>query len=121
MTPDRPDSADLIALAAEVFKNDLLPLLPKEKTLDGLMILSILGSAERDLKDLGGLERRQEARLSKIMPGADIANLCAAIREGAFDGGQAAQDLHAILMDDVRDRLTLVNPKYLVAADADGN
>ncbi|MDW3207548.1 MAG: DUF6285 domain-containing protein [Alphaproteobacteria bacterium] len=117
MTPDRPDSADLLRTAADVLKSEIMPVLPEEKTLDMLMILAILGAAERDLADAGGLAARQEQRLDKIMPGGDVRQLSAAIRAGDFDEGDAASRLHALLMEDVRDRLSLVNPKYLAAAD----
>ncbi|WP_421878984.1 DUF6285 domain-containing protein [Pacificispira sp.] len=117
MIVDKPDSADLLRAAATVLKTEILPLLPEEKTLDVLMILAILGSAERDLADAGGLAARQASRLEAVLPGGDIRALCAKIRDGAFDEGVAAARLHAILMEDVRDRLELVNPKYLSAAD----
>lgn len=119
MTPDKPDSADLLRTAATVFKSELLPLLPEEKKLDALMILAILGAAERDLEDAGGLRQRQESRLAEVLPGGTVENLCAAIRDGAFDEGPAATKLHHVLSEDVRDRLALVNPKYLSAAERD--
>lgn len=117
MTPDRPESADLLRTAADVLKGEILPLLPEDKTLDVLMILAILGAAERDLSDAGGLPLRQAQRLKATSPSGDVRALCAAIRAGDFDDGDAADRLHALLMEDVRDRLSLVNPKYLAAAD----
>ncbi|MDF1750596.1 MAG: DUF6285 domain-containing protein [Alphaproteobacteria bacterium] len=120
MTPDKPDTQDLLRAAAEVMKKVLIPALPDENRLDALMVLSIMAGAERDLADNGGLAHRQAARLQKIMSDAgSVRDLCTAIRRGDFDRGESAQTLHALLMEDVRDRLTLVNPKYLEAADSD--
>jgi hypothetical protein len=119
MTPDKPETGDLLETAADVMKQVLIPALPEENRLDALMILSILSGAQRDLADKGGLAERQAARLEKILPdGGSVRDLCAAIRRGDFDQGQAANMLHALLLEDVRDRLSLVNPKYLEAADA---
>jgi len=84
------------------------------------MILSIIAAAERDLADAGGLDARQKERLSTLLPpGSTPKDLCAAIRRGDFDGSEEFQSLQAILLEDARDRLMLVNPKYLAAADAD--
>jgi len=119
MTPDKPDTVDLLRTAQAVFKKDLIPALPEEMRLDALMILSILASAERDLADAGGLTGRQVARLADLMPdGGTVRDLCTDIRQGSYDEGDRARKLHAILTEDVRDRLSLVNPKYLEAADA---
>jgi hypothetical protein len=120
MTPDRPDGADLLATARSVIEDDWLPLLPAEKRLDGLMVLAILAAAERELADAGGLQTRQAERLAALLPhDGDAAALCERIRTGAFDKPEAARRLHALLLEDVRDRLALVNPKYLAAADRD--
>ena len=76
MTPDKPESQDLLKAAQDVMKSVLIPALPEEHRLDALMVLSIM----------------------------------------AGDQGEAAQVLHAVLLEDVQDRLDLVNPKYLKAA-----
>lgn len=118
MTPDTPHTADLLRAAADVFRQELMPLLPEEKQLDALMILAALGCAERDLNDAGGLGDRQARRMERIMPtGATAADLCSAIRKGEFDDQDAALRLYETLMEDVRDRLALVNPDYLKTAD----
>jgi hypothetical protein len=117
MTPDKPESQDLLKAAQDVMKSVLIPALPEEHRLDALMVLSIMAGAQRDLADRGGLAERQAARLQKILPnGGTVRDLCAAIRKGDFDQGEAAQALHAVLLEDVKDRLDLVNPKYLKAA-----
>lgn len=118
MKSDMPDSADLLRTAAEVLKRDILPDLPEERVLDALMILSVMGAAERDLVDSGGLESRQEDRLRDLLPnGGDVRDLSRAIRDGEFDAPDHWAALHAALLADTRDRLALVNPKYLAAAD----
>ena len=118
MTPDTPHTADLLRAAADVFRQELMPLLPDDKQLDALMILAALGCAERDLNDAGGLSDRQTRRMDRIMPaGSTPGDLCAAIRNGEFDDPDAALRLYETLMEDVRDRLSLVNPDYLTTAD----
>lgn len=118
MSPDQPSSADLLRTAIAAFKSDILPALPEDKRLEALMILSVMGSAERELADSGGLAARQADRLSSLLPdGGTSADLCRKIREGAFDDGAQARHLHAVLLEDVRDRLSLVNPKYLKISD----
>ncbi|NMM43887.1 hypothetical protein HH303_05330 [Rhodospirillaceae bacterium KN72] len=118
MTPDKPHTADLLRAAADVFRQELMPSLPEEKQLDALMILAALGCAERDLEDAGGLRERQARRMERILPtGATVGDLCAAIRNGDFDDPDGALRLYETLMEDVRDRLALVNPDYLKAAD----
>ncbi len=120
MERDQPETIDLLRVAAEAMKRDILPNLAAEKHLDALMILSILSAAERDLADAGGLDERQRERLQSILPsGGGVAELCAGIRDGQFDDPAAYRALHGCLLEDVRDRLTLVNPKYLAMADKD--
>jgi hypothetical protein len=118
MKPDMPDSGDLLRAAMDVMKRDILPTVPEDKMLDALMILSVMGAAERDLADGDGLAARQAERLKALLPeGGNAADLSDAIRRGTFDAPHEAARLHATLMEDVRDRLSLVNPKYLAAAD----
>lgn len=118
MKPDNPDSGDLLRAAADVMKRDILPSLPEERMLDALMILSVMGAAERDLADQGALESRQAERLSELLPkGGDARVLSRAIRDGVFDAPDRWAALHTALLADTRDRLALVNPKYLAAAD----
>lgn len=117
MTPDRPDAADLLRTAREVIQSEWMPLLPEDKRLDVLMVLAVLSAAERELADAGGLETRQAERLRDLMPeGGDVADLCARIRAGDFSTPERAAQLHALLLEDARDRLELVNPKYLADA-----
>ncbi len=126
MTPDKPEAGRLLATARAALKDDILPEVPEEKRLDLLMILNILGVAERALAD--GADRlpdRQAARLDAldVPAGADetarAADLAAAIRAGEWDDPAAARRLHALLSEDARDRLARANPKYLQAVEAE--
>lgn len=121
MTPDTPNSADLLGTAMDVLKTDLLPLLPESAKLDALMVLAVMAAAERDLQDCfaeTSLTDRQAQRLASLLPaGESVAHLCALIRQGRFDKPKDAERLTAVLLADVRDRLSLVNPKYLASAD----
>ena len=42
MTPDKPESQDLLKAAQDVMKSVLIPALPEEHRLDALMVLSIM-------------------------------------------------------------------------------
>lgn len=118
MTSDRPDARDLLRTAMAVFKDDLLPEIPERRKLDALMVLNVLGIAERALADDGADEAARAERLRRLGY-SDAGALARAIREGAFDDPADAARLHAELTADVRARLALSNPKYLAAADAE--
>lgn len=121
MTPDKPEAVRLLETAQTLFKQDILSDLPEEKRLDALMILNILGIAERALDDSADLlDARQTARLTILMgPEGDVATLARQIRAGAWDAPEAARRLHAVLTEDARDRLARANPKYLQAVEAE--
>ncbi|MBL8700185.1 MAG: hypothetical protein JNK67_17540 [Alphaproteobacteria bacterium] len=94
---DRPDAAELLAIARDVFSRELQPVLPPGLRLSGLMVLNALGIAEREL------------RLPR--PGLlDARPLAHAIRAGRHDRDVA---LHAELLEDARTRVAVANPRYL--------
>lgn len=119
MTPDRPDVTALLATARAVLKDEILPVLPEERRLDMLMVLSAMGLAERALQDsTDALPLLQEARLTELVgEKADAAALTQAIRGGDWDAPAQAEQLYRVLVEDTRDRLARANPKYLAALD----
>ena len=121
MTPDRPDVRQLLETAAEALKNDILPAVPADRRVDVLMILNVVGMAERRIDDSGPdpLERRQQERMDTLSLGLDVEMLAEQIHEGVWDDPEEAALLHEALTADVRDRLSRINPKYLAAYDAD--
>ena len=122
---DRPSAADLIEIAREVLQRELLPRLPAEARIHGLMVANALANAEREIaagtapalaelarlasrygegKEAAGGEQLQEtlARLNR--------RLVADIRAGRLDGDrEITRHLFATAVDAVRES----NPKYL--------
>lgn len=94
---DRPDAAELIAIARTVLVEQIQPVLPPGQRLAGLMIANALGIAERALR----------LPSSGIL---DAAPLIHAIRSGRHDGDAS---LHGTLVADARQRVAIANPRYL--------
>lgn len=95
---DRPDAAELLAVARKTLLEELVPALPEEKRYQALMIANALAIAGRALaappaEDLAGLEA-----------------LAGEIRAGQHDGDAA---LHARLLRWAEARTAVANPKAL--------
>ena len=95
---ERPDGAELLAIAREVLRRELLPLLPKDRQVDALMIANAMGIAERQLC-AGEVPQQleQEALLRLLgqegaLPALNRA-FAVAIRAGHMDGNAEAQRL----------------------------
>lgn len=114
---ERPDGAELLAIAREVLRKELLPLLPKDKAYDALMIANAMGIAERQLQQ-GDLPQQQEAvELSALLDSqADLPELnrdfAQAIRRGDFDEDAKAK---ALLWGATVQRVRESAPKALAA------
>ena len=95
---ERPDGADLLAIAREVLKNELLPLLPKERNADALMIANALGIAERQLRHGDAPAREEQKALAELLrqhgtlPELNQA-FARAIRAGEMDDNSRAHEL----------------------------
>ncbi len=94
---DRPDAAELIAVARSAFQAEVMPFLRDELRVTGLMIAHALAIAERELRDPA----------SGIL---DAWPLVHAIRAGRHDSDTA---LHARLRADCVERVAVANPKFL--------
>lgn len=116
---ERPDGADLLAIAREVLKNDLLPLLPKERQVDALMIANALGIAERQLRHGDAGARAEQAALAQLLgrdgtlPDLNRA-FARAIRDGAMDAHPGAL---ALLRETTLARVRESAPKALATRD----
>lgn len=95
---ERPAGTELLAIAREVLRRELLPLLPKDRQYDALMIANAMGIAERQLQ-AGDAPAQAEAEELRRLLGeeGDLAclnrRLAARIRAGACDHDPVAQDL----------------------------
>jgi hypothetical protein len=94
-TRDRPDAAELLAVARATLEAAILPGLAGATRLDGLMVARAMAIAEREI-------RAPAAGLP------DASALAAAIRAGRRDGDR---ELHARLLADAAARLAIANPK----------
>lgn len=90
---DRPNARELLEIARATLANELLPFLPPDKRLTGLMVSSALAIAAREL----------EAPLPSV---PDVKT--AGIRAGKHDGDKA---LYEALLAEARLRASISNPK----------
>ena len=95
---ERPTGAELLAIAREVLRRELLPLLPKDRQYDALMIANAMGIAERQLQAGDAPAQAEAAGLARLLGEAgDLASLnrqlAARIRDGGCDHDMQAQDL----------------------------
>lgn len=95
---EQPDGANLLATARELLRRELLPLLPKDRQYDALMIANAMGIAERQLQagDAGWQAEAEELGrlLDKEAEPPELLRLLAQqLRAGVYDDNPAAQDL----------------------------
>ena len=114
MKRHQTSGAALLRIARTVLKDDLLPVLPKDRRLEALMVLSALGMAERELEsDLPHDEAAEMAKLLGVAEGDEAAlrrELTEAIRAGRFDGNLA---LYELALAGIRWRLRETDPRVL--------
>lgn len=122
-----PDAAGLLRIARDTLLNELLDALPEERHYAMRMAANALAMAAREAES-GEADLVKELRLLSELYGEDVVQTAGAnlheriakmnkrfardIRDGIFDGA-CAQGVQALLMDQVRARLQISNPKYL--------
>lgn len=112
---EHPNGAELLAIAREVLRKELMPLLPKEKAYQALMIANAMSIAERQLQNGAKAEQEEHRHLEDLLgQSADLVTLnrlfATAIREGRFDGDASAR---RILLDATTQRVRESAPKAL--------
>jgi hypothetical protein len=95
---DRPDAAELIAIALARFRAEILPVVPAEQRLTALMIANALGIAGRE----------QTAPGDGIL-GETGAGFVADMRSGRWDDDA---EMHRLLLQDAKARVAIANPRY---------
>lgn len=118
---ENPDGAELLAIAREVLRKELLPLLPKDKAYDVLMIANAMGIAERQLRQGESPMREEHRQLVELLGSAgDLAALnrlfAQRIRAGEMDGNTIAE---ALLWQMTVQRVRESAPKALAAYAAE--
>jgi hypothetical protein len=95
----RPNQDELLDIARNTFVEEILPILPADKRLTGLMIANALGVAQRMLR-------------RPPLDEPDAALLCTEIRQGRHDDDDAGE-LRAHLITRTLARLAVSSPKAL--------
>ena len=123
---DIADIGELLDLAREALRDELVPALPRERRYVALMVANAMAIAARECMLGAETDRREVARLrglaGDVVPpddpaAADLPALrravSAAIREGRFDDPAHAKALVEALADAVAGRVAISNPKAL--------
>ncbi|AKQ70018.1 hypothetical protein A176_006930 [Myxococcus hansupus] len=116
---ERPDGAELLAVAREVLLKELLPSLPGDKAYSARMIANAMGIAERQLRCGDGPQDVERKALSALL-GRDgeltalLREFAARIRQGQFDDSAKAREL---LWASTVQRVRESAPKALVDED----
>lgn len=114
---EQPDGAALLAMARDVLRKELLPLLPKERAYEVLMIANAMSIAERQLQygesaqnaELAALQALLQQQGSLAMLTRELAQR---VRAGRHDDDHAAQ---ALIWQSVVQRVRESAPKALAA------
>lgn len=128
--PDQPKASQLLQSARKLLLEELLPQLPEENHYAALMIANAMAIAAREV-DAGDSDLLAELKLlaqlydeqAHVEDQRDVktqlaklnARLVQDIRAGHFSGDSERQ-LRQLLMQAVRARLNVSNPKYLQAS-----
>lgn len=114
---EHPDGAELLAIARDVLRKELLPLLPKDRQYDALMIANAMCIAERQLSAGETPQLTEQQALAALLDQeGDLPalnrTLAAAIRAGRMDGNAEAWRL---LWESTLQRVRESAPKALAA------
>jgi hypothetical protein len=107
---DRPNAAELVAAVREFLEHDVLDTTDGRVRFHARVAINVLGIVERELA-LGPAQAAAHAeRLARLGVGGD-AELAAAIRAGDLD--DRAAEVRSALIESVRAKLRVANPRYL--------
>lgn len=120
---DRPDAAELLAVAREELMKRLLPALPGALRYEALMVANAMAIAAREAAAGAGAAAREAEGLRQLTGDASLPSgrrkLCEAIRRGDFDtAGPGRQALLRYLLDTTEGKLAISNPKALAPKPA---
>ena len=117
---DRPLAGELLAIARRLLCEELVPLLPPERRLDGLMVANAMAIAVRQIATGNTPQAEERALLQALLgsPEEDLVklnrDLAARIRDGSLGIGAADADhVHLHLLRVAADRAAESHPKAL--------
>lgn len=113
---EQPDGAALLAIARDVLRKELMPLLPKERAYEVLMVVNAMSIAERQLRFREQPVRDEQQALQELLhEQGDVVELnrrlAQKVRAGDLDGDSAGQQL---LWQSVVQRVRESAPKALL-------
>lgn len=114
---EQPDGAALLAIARDVLRKELLPLLPKDRAYEALMIANAMSIAEQQLRSGDAAGHAEHEALQRVLQkDGDLVALnsllAEKIRTGEMDGNVDAQQL---LWSSVVQRVRESAPRALAA------
>ena len=117
---DRPEAMNLLAAARRLLREELMPLMPAERRLDGLMVANAMAIAIRQMATGDGPAEEERRSLQALLGGdsQDVLKLnrelARRIRTGAVGIGAADADhIHLHLTRVAADRVAESNPRAL--------
>ena len=118
---DRPDGADLLAIARETLRRDVLPLVPEEGRYAALMVANAIAIAAREAEFGDAPKQEERRRLEALLGGTKAeelsslnAELVRRIRKGVFAPGTPAYEAaRRHLWHCALQQVRVSNPKYL--------
>ncbi|MGP3919459.1 DUF6285 domain-containing protein [Nonomuraea sp. 10N515B] len=108
---DVPTAAQLVAAVRDFLESDVLPAVEGRVRFHTRVAINVLGMVEREI-ELGPAQAAEHAARLAALGVAGDAELAAAVREGRIADDH---ELVAALVDAVRAKLEVANPRYLVA------
>ena len=125
---DRPNGADLLAIAREVLAKEVTPIVSEQARVTALMIASALAIAQRELAAGDVALRAELAALAAVYREPQAAadaralddallrlnrRLAADLREGMIVDAERRSAVYRLLVESTRARVAESNPKYL--------
>lgn len=123
MTRDQPDAAGLLAIARDVLREEVAPGLSGDARFNVLMVANAMAMAIREVQQGADLDAEALADLASLYDESEATaevlshRLAQDIRAGRFDEDTPAEDLHRLLLADIRRRLAISNPRYLAESE----
>jgi hypothetical protein len=110
---DAPNANELLEAVREWIDRELIPGTEGRLRFHARVAANVLGIVEREIELGPGQAVAHEARLARFGVGSD-AELAAAIRRRDFD--DRSDELRALLLESVLDKLAVANPRYVTGA-----
>jgi hypothetical protein len=113
---DAPSAAELLEAVREWLERDVMTITDGRVRFHARVAANVLAMVEREL-DLGAAQEAAHRRRLAQLGVADDRSLAAAIRNREFD--HRSDELRALLLATVTDKLLVANPRYLAGDRAD--